>query len=230
MKQPPTNESAADGPVTWDDVASFQEELKRTTRALLAQEGNAGTVHTTQLLNSALKKLVPKQRDWREVSWKDRDAFFKDAHFAMRRRLIDYARRRKVRKEVKAGGFESEAVGPLVAAGALNLDRLVDQTAANAGLAEAVDRALAELDRLYPGQRLAEIVQHRCFEGLTQVEIARLLGFSERTVRDREKLAYALLRQDLTGFFTKPALSSSSQPKTAKAARPTAQRKPPPTQ
>jgi len=202
MKQPPTNESAADGPVTWDDVASFQEELKRTTRALLAQEGNAGTVHTTQLLNSALKKLVPKQRDWREVSWKDRDAFFKDAHFAMRRRLIDYARRRKVRKEVKAGGFESEAVGPLVAAGALNLDRLVDQTAANAALAEAVDSALAELDRLYPGQRLAEIVQHRCFEGLTQVEIARMLRLSDRTVRDREKLAYGLLRDELKTFLT----------------------------
>ena len=226
MKRPLTNETEPDGPVTWEHIASLQEELKRAARAMLAREGNAGSVHTTQLLNSALKKLAPKSRDWREVTWADREAFFKDAFFMMRRVLIDYARRRKVRKEVKAGAFETEAVGPLVTAGALNLDRLVDHAAANAELAEAVDRALAELDRLYPGQGLAEIVQHRCFEGLTQVEIASVLDLSDRTVRDREKLAYALLRQDLAAFFPKLAASSASQPQAAKAARHATQGKP----
>ena len=202
MKKPLKAEPAADGPVSWADVAAFQEALKRDARALLAQEGNAGTVHTTQLLNSALKKLLPKGRDWREVSWENREAFFKDAHFAMRRLLIDYARRRKARNVVKAGSFDSEGIAPLVAAGALNLDRLVDQTSERAELAEAVDRALDKLDRLNPGQRLAEIVQHRCFERLTQQEIGKMLGESADTVRKREHRAYGLLAHELKAFFS----------------------------
>jgi RNA polymerase sigma factor (sigma-70 family) len=202
MKQPFMNDSESDGPVMWEQVAALQEELKRTARAMLAREGNAGSVHTTQLLNSALKKLAPKSRDWSEVSWENRDAFFKDAFFMMRRVLIDYARRRKVRNEVKAGAFETEVVGSLVTAGALNLDRLVDHAAANAELAEAVDRALADLDRLYPDLRLAEIVQHRCFEGLTQVEIGKMLAESSDVVRKRERHAYGLLRDELKSFFT----------------------------
>jgi hypothetical protein len=48
------------------------------------------------------------------------------------------------------------------------------------------------------------------------MEIARVLGLSDRTVRDREKLAYALLRDELKTSFPKPAAPSSSQPKTAK--------------
>lgn len=203
MNKPLNEESAADGSVSWDDVVALQEALKRDARALLAQEGNAGTVHTTQLLNSALKKLLPKGRDWCEVSWKNREAFFKDAHFAMRRVLIDYARRRKARNVVKAGSFDSEGIAPLVAAGVLNLDRLVDQTAERAKLAEAVDRALMELDRLYSGQRLAEIVQHRCFERLTQEEIGKMLGVPADTVRKREHRAYGLLREELKAFFTR---------------------------
>ncbi len=203
MKKPLKAEPAADGPVSWADVAAFQEALKRDARALLAREGNAGTVHTTQLLNSALKKLLPKGRDWREVSWENREAFFKDAHFAMRRLLIDYARRRKARNVVKAGSFDSEGIAPLVAAGALNLDRLVDQTSERAELAEAVDRALDKLDRLNPGQRLAEIVQHRCFERLTQQEIGKMLGESADTVRKREHRAYGLLAHELKAFFTR---------------------------
>ena len=201
MNESSADESASDGPVTWDDVAALQDELKRTARALLAREGNAGTVHTTQLLNSALKKLNPKTRDWREVSWENREAFFKDAFFAMRRVLISYARRPGRKKEVKAGGFESEHLAPLAQAGVLNLDRLVDHAAERADLAEAIDSALAELDRLYPGQRLAEIVQHRAFDRLGQAEIARMLNISERTVRTREKLAYGLLRHELAEFF-----------------------------
>jgi RNA polymerase sigma factor (sigma-70 family) len=200
MRKPLTDGSAVP-PVTWDDVAAFQETLKREARALLAHEGNAGTVHTTQLVNSGLKKLLPKRRDWREASWECRDAFFKDAHFAMRRLLIDYARRREARKSVKAGAFDSNGIAPLTTTGVLNLDRLMDAAGANAALADAVDRALAELDRLYPKQRLAEIVQHRCFEQLNQEEIGKMLGISADAIRKREHRAYGLLRAELNSFF-----------------------------
>lgn len=201
MSKSPSEEFAADGPVTWDDVAAFLAQLKETARALLAREGHAGTVHTTQLLNSALKKLNPQHQDWREVSWENREAFFKDAFFAMRRVLIDYARRRAVRRAVKVGGFETEHLAPLAQAGVLNLDCLVDRAAERADRAEAIDRALAELDALYPGKRLAEIVQHREFGGLTYREIARMLDIKDpETVSARWDLASALLRIELAEF------------------------------
>jgi RNA polymerase sigma factor (sigma-70 family) len=175
--------------------------LKQRARELLAREGNAGTVHTTQLVNSALKKLSPKGRDWQEIAWQDRQAFFKDANFAMRRCLIDYSRRRQRRGHVQAGDFGTEAVAALSASTTFDLDRLAWDAAERAELAEAVDVALDELDRLYPGKNLAAIVEFRIFEGLGQAEIGRLLDVTDRTVRNHEKLAYALLREALQPFY-----------------------------
>jgi len=188
-------------PVNWDDVQGLMLDLKQTARWLLAQEGNAGSVHTTQLVNSALKKLVPKGRDWQDVTWEDREAFFKDAHFSMRRLLVDYARKRNRRQELPLGGFETEQVAPLAKAGVFDLDRLVVDAAASAELAEAVATALMELERFYPRQQLAAIVQHRVFDGLGQEEIAKLLGITDRTVRTHQKLAYALLRKALARYY-----------------------------
>lgn len=190
--------------VGFDDVGLWLAELKAAARGLLRLEGNAGSMHTTQLVNSGLRKLCPKAKDWQEVSWKDREAFFKDAFFAMRRVLIDHARRRAARREVQAGNLASEFTAPLAAAGALDLDRLVDRATSSAELATAVDQALLDLDAAYPGQQLAEIVQHRLFSGLGQMEVATMLGITDRTVRTREHLAYAHLREFLGRFFANP--------------------------
>ena len=216
MKQPLSDEPPADGPVSWDDVSALWEELKGAARAWLAKEGNAGTVHTTQLLNSALKKLVSEGRDWREVSWQNRTHFFADAHQAMRRKLIEYARARNAQKRdaVRVGNFGSEFVNPLAESGILNLDRLVNQSAAHAELAEAVDRALAELDSHppYRAQHLAEIVQFRCFERLSQKQIGRMLDLPPDTVRKREHRAYGLLRDELKAFFRGDDTSEKDAP------------------
>jgi RNA polymerase sigma factor (sigma-70 family) len=194
-------EPKAPGVVTWEHVQELMDQLKQRARALLAREGNAGTVHATQLVNSALKKLVPKARDWQEITWEDRGAFFKDANFAMRRCLVDYARRRKRRAHVNVQGFESENVAPLVKSGALDLNRLVWDAAERTELAEALTAALEELEDCYQKQRLADVVQFDVFYGLTQIEIARLMEVDVRTVRNRQKLAYALLREALAAFY-----------------------------
>jgi RNA polymerase sigma factor (sigma-70 family) len=198
MNGPSPDESAVK---TWDDVQDLMDSLKQRARELLAMEGNAGTVHTTQLVNSSLKKLFLKAGDWQEVAWDNREAFFKDAHFAMRRCLIDYARRRQRRAHVQVEGFDSESVAPLVKSGALDLDRLVWDAGERVELAQALDAALAELERAYPERRLADIVQFAAFDGLTQVEIAQLMEVDARTVRNRQKLAYALLSEALKAFY-----------------------------
>lgn len=202
MEKQPLDELRGTEPVTWDDVGELLQDLKATAHGLLRQEWNAGTVHTTQLLNDALKKLIPRKCDWQDVAWKDRTAFFKDAFFAMRRMLIDYARRRKVRAEVKVGGFEDEHIAPLTEARLLNFDRLIDRAGERAELAQAVDEALSELEATYPGQELASIVQHRIFNGLAQKEIAQMLGVTDKTIYNRIQLAYAFLRLKLGTFFT----------------------------
>jgi RNA polymerase sigma factor (sigma-70 family) len=190
-----------ESPVTWDDVQNLMADLKGLARSLLAREGNAGSVHTTQLANSALKKLVPSSKDWSEITWESREGFFRDAHFSMRRLLVDYARRRARRRLVQVGGFESEAVALLVKTGALDLDQLVVNASESVELAEAVSAALEELERKYPDRPLAAVIQHRVFDGLGQAEAAKLLQLSERTVREYEKLAYALLRKALRPYF-----------------------------
>ncbi len=187
--------------IQWEDVQGLMWELKQAAHGLLGREGNAGSVHTTQLVNSALKRLIPKGSNWEEVCWADRQAFFKDAHFTMRRLLVEYARRRQRRRQIGVGGFDTEHITPLVQAGVLDLDHLVTDAADSPALAEAVAEALEELDRLYPKQQLAAIVQHRAFDGLGQAEIARLLDVTERTVRTHQKLAYALLRKALAKFY-----------------------------
>jgi DNA-directed RNA polymerase specialized sigma24 family protein len=187
-------------PVAWDDVQNLMADLKGLARSLLAREGNAGSVHSTQLANSALKKLIPRSKDWSEITWESREAFFRDAHFSMRRLLVDYARRRTRRAHVLVGGFESEAVAPLLKNGALDLDQLVVNASESVELAEAVAAALEELERKYPDRPLASVVQHRVFDGLGQGETAKLLQLSDRTVRTYEKLAYALLRKALRPY------------------------------
>jgi DNA-directed RNA polymerase specialized sigma24 family protein len=188
-------------PVTWDDVQNLMADLKGLARSLLAREGNAGSVHSTQLANSALKKLVPKSKDWSEITWESREAFFKDAHFSMRRLLVDYARRRTRRGHVQVGAFATEAIAPLVKTGALDLDQLVVNASESVDLAEAVALALEELETKYPDRALAAVIQHRVFEGLGQGETAKLLQLSDRTVRAYEKLAYALLRKALRPYI-----------------------------
>jgi RNA polymerase sigma factor (sigma-70 family) len=195
------NQPPSEYQITWNEVQDLMDALKQRARELLAREGNAGTVHTTQLVNSALKKLTPKAKDWQEITWDDRKAFFKDANFAMRRCLIDYARRRQRRGHVQAGSFETEAIASLSQSAALDLDRLAWDSAERVELAEAVDAALDELDREYPGKNLAAIVEFRVFERLGQAEIGRLLDITDRTVRNHEKLAYALLRKALQPFY-----------------------------
>jgi DNA-directed RNA polymerase specialized sigma24 family protein len=176
-------------------------DLKGMARSLLAREANAGSVHSTMLANSALKKLAPKSRNWSEITWESREAFFRDAHFSMRRLLVDYARRRTRRAHVLVGGFESEAVGPLVKTGVLDLDKLVVKATESVELAETIAAALEELERKYPDRPLAAVIQFRVFDGLGQAETAKLLQIGERTVREYEKLAYALLRKALRPYF-----------------------------
>src|SRR5207302_8370177 len=130
-------------------------------------EWREGTIQTTALVNEAYLKLV----DQREVDWQGRAHFFAIAAQAMRRILLDAARRRL--REKRGGGAVQLVIDDLpIAARDASVDA-IDML--------AIDRALSELEQLDPDQ--AKMVELRCFGGLTIEETSAVLGISPSTVK-----------------------------------------------
>jgi RNA polymerase sigma-70 factor, ECF subfamily len=139
------------------------EELRRMAHAQLRRERPGHTLGTTGLVHETYVRLVDQTR----VEWRDRGHFFVAAAWAMRRILVDYARRNRA---ARRGG------------GSVRLTLNEDLPAAERGemllaLDEALDR-LAALDR-----RLSQVVECRYFGGLTEQETADALGVTRRTIQ-----------------------------------------------
>ena len=136
------------------------------------------TLPTTAIVHEAYLKLV----DQTEARWTDRAHFLALAAVAMRHVLIDRARAKKTAKR-GAGGvvtFDEELVA------------VDDQRISLLEIDEALDR-LNHVD-----ERLAHVVEYRFFGGLTNEEIAEVLGVTVRTVERNWAKARMLLREDLS--------------------------------
>jgi RNA polymerase sigma factor (TIGR02999 family) len=160
------------------------EELRSVAHGRLRAERSDHTLDTTGLVHEAWLRLAGQRR----VSWQNRSHFFAVASEAMRRILIDYARRRQSGKR----GGRAAHLG-LDAAATLAAPELFTADQAEALL--ALDAALERLAAFNP--QGARIVQYRFFGGMSGDEVARLLGVSERTVRRSWTLARAWLRREL---------------------------------
>jgi RNA polymerase sigma factor (TIGR02999 family) len=159
-------------------------ELSVLARHKLRFEQVGHTLNTTALVHEAYLKLVDQTR----AEWHGRHQFFAVASEAMRRILIDYAKRRKAGKR---GGGRADV--PLDQAGDLPSGDLFEDAQADELL--ALDEALTRLAEFNP--QGARIVQYRFFGGLSNDEIAELLGTSARTVRRSWTVAKAWLRREL---------------------------------
>lgn len=155
------------------------DELKRLAHLRLMAEPAGHTLNTTGLVHEAFLRLS-EQSDGR---WRDRTHFLALASIAMRRILIDYARRHR---SIKRGGEQSRV--PL---DATNL--AVDERAET--LIE-LDDALTKLAHVDP--QLSRVVECRFFGGMTEEETARALGVTSRTVRNRWTTAKGLLYLELS--------------------------------
>ncbi len=162
------------------------EELRLLARSRLKAEPEGHTLDTSALVHEAYLKLVRQT----EVEWQSRAHFFAVASQAMRRVLIDYARRRAAKKRGSS---------PVV----LDLHALEGGEIALEGPAAddhaaavvALDDALKRLDDFNP--RGAKGVEQWFFGGLTQKEIAEVMGLSEKTVRRSWQVARAWLKREL---------------------------------
>lgn len=140
------------------------DELRRIAHRQLQREWQGHTLDTTALVHEAYLKLVDQTR----TDFTDRAHFFAVAANAMRRILVDYARRYLAEKR---GGAPRRVT--------LTDDMLVAEERADTLL--AINDALLELSRI--DERLSKVVECRFFGGLTEEETAEVLGVTARTVR-----------------------------------------------
>lgn len=159
------------------------EEMRRLAGAYLREESAGHTLQPTALAHEAYLRLL----DQRHVSWQNRAHFMGLAAQAMRRILIDHARRRGAQKRGGDAVHVTLEDSDAIAEGAEPLGVAADD------LNDALDR-LAALD-----ERQARVVELRFFTGLSVEETAEVLGVSPATVKRDWTLARAWLHRDLKG-------------------------------
>jgi RNA polymerase sigma factor (TIGR02999 family) len=154
------------------------DELRKLAAAKMAHEAPGQTLQPTALVHEAYLRLVGSSPE----PWNGRGHFFAAAAEAMRRILIENARRKQ---RIKHGGG-------LQRVGLTALD-LAQHTTDEELL--AVDEALDKLAALDPVG--ADLVKLRFFVGLPNIEAARLLGIPERTAKRTWAYARAWLHEEL---------------------------------
>jgi RNA polymerase sigma factor (TIGR02999 family) len=142
------------------------DELRKLAAARLAQETPGQTLQATALVHEAYLRLVGAETVQR---WNSRGHFFAAAAEAMRRILVEQARRRSTLK--RGGQAERIALEPAELAAPQTDERLL-----------ALHEALDGLARTDP--RAATLVKLRFFGGLTAAEAAEALGLSVRSAHD----------------------------------------------
>jgi len=155
-------------------------ELRRRAHGQLRRHGSPGaaTIQTTALVHEAYLKLF----DVAELRIDDRRHFFVLAARAMRQVLIDHFRQAST---AKRGGPNKP----------LPLDDCEVPAEERGDALLALDEALVRLAAV--DERLGKIVEWKFFGGLTEIEIAALLGVTDRTVRNDWQKARAWLANAL---------------------------------
>lgn len=170
--------NAGDLSAAEDLLPLVYEELKRLAAARMVAERSDHTLQPTALVHEAYLRLVGAPGG---ESWKGRGHFFGAAAEAMRRILVDHARRRK---GLKYGG-EHQRVE------LLNVDSVFSDAEELVQLDDALDRLEADKPQA------AQLVKLRVFAGFTLEDSALALGVSPRTAKRLWVFAKAWLRREM---------------------------------
>jgi RNA polymerase sigma factor (TIGR02999 family) len=157
------------------------DELRGLAAAKLGQEKPGQTLQATALVHEAYLRLVDVEQ---VQQWNSRGHFFAACAEAMRRILIDNARRKKSEKH--AGGLRR-----------VNLDQGDALAAAAPDDLLAIDEALEQLARHDP--KAAQLVKLHCFAGLTVEQAGEALELSRTNAYRLWTFARAWLHSQLAG-------------------------------
>ncbi|QEF96252.1 ECF sigma factor [Stieleria maiorica] len=174
---------AGDGRATQELLPLVYDELRRLAAQRMRRERSDHTLQSTALVHDAYLRLVGSQN---ESCWQSRSHFFAAAAQAMRRILIEHARRKA---SLKRGGdwnrialedYEEQSVCDLSADQLLELDETLTKL-------EAEDAVIAELVRL------------RLYAGLSVTEAAGVMGISRSVAYQHWEYALAWFAVELEG-------------------------------
>jgi RNA polymerase sigma factor (TIGR02999 family) len=155
------------------------DELRKLAAAKLGQERPGQTLQATALVHEAYLRLVG---DDHSQQWGSRGHFFAAAAEAMRRILVENARRKQRKKH--GGALNRVELPPEGIPATPRDDQLL-----------LLDEALSRLAALRP--QAATLVQLRFFAGLPAEEAATIVGVSDRTARRLWVFAQAWLRREM---------------------------------
>lgn len=154
------------------------DDLKRIAARRMSQERDGHTLQPTALIHEAYPRLLGDQ----SANWRDRRHFLGAAAEAMRRVLVDHARRRA--REKRGGGGQRVDFPTSLSADGEQVDDLIRLSEA-LELLEAQDKARAE------------VVKLKFFVGMTHAEIAEALDTPLRTIERQWAFARAWLQTEL---------------------------------
>jgi RNA polymerase sigma factor (TIGR02999 family) len=156
------------------------EELRLIAARKMSKEPAGQTLQATALVHEAFIRLLGDD----PVNWDNRGHFFSAAAEAMRRILVENARRKQSQKR----GGEYERV---------NLDEL---TISITGPSDDIITVSEALDKLAANDpAVAELVKLHYFSGLTLDQVAQLQGIARRTAANYLSYARAWLRREISG-------------------------------
>jgi RNA polymerase sigma factor (TIGR02999 family) len=167
-------------------VPLIYDELRLMAHKCLYRERPSHTLQTTALVHEVYLKLI----DQRDPRWQNRAHFFAIAAQAMRRILVDSARRHKAAK--RGGPAEN-----------LSLDEAAEVSLEPDPILLPLDQALKKLAEIDPQQ--SSIVELRFFGGLTIEETAEVMDLSTDMVKRDWAMARAWLKQVLTEHAPAPS-------------------------
>jgi RNA polymerase sigma factor (TIGR02999 family) len=173
---PPADASENGSARDW--TASVYDELRRMADAMMAGERVGHTLEPTALAHEVWLRLRASEN----AGVLDRGAFLGVAAQAMRRVLVDHARRRAAAK--RPDPRARVTLAGLAAAGAAGEVDVLD-----------LETALVRLAAMDP--RAARVVELRAFAGCSAAEAAEALGVSEATVARDWRMAQSWLRREL---------------------------------
>jgi RNA polymerase sigma factor (TIGR02999 family) len=170
---------AGDRQATEELLPVVYQELRKLARSRMARERPGQTLTPTALVHEAYLRLVKDET----LGWDNRGHFFAAAAEAMRRILIERARRYASRRH--GGGQERVTLGDAASPESIPPEELL-----------ALDEALTRLEA--KDRAMADVVKLRFFSGLTVPETAAALGLSVATVNRHWAAARAWLQREIT--------------------------------
>jgi RNA polymerase sigma factor (sigma-70 family) len=192
-------ELRASGRSTEDIFVTLYGDLKQLARQKIGRRAPGASMHATRLVSDLYLRLFAKESA--EFEWESARHFFNTMALAMEQLLIDYARQFKSRGRdcmnsldaLAAEGFQpANATAGVVRGPSLEQEN-VEQAIYVKELLDLLVRDASGEEQARIAQRQAEIVRLRVFLGLTEDEVADVLGCSSETITKEFRKAKAKL-------------------------------------